>query len=60
VAKFSVGSAPASYGSILGSNTDNSQKYKIGDISNGVNTLYLAKKYSKNRKILLMREFFGN
>jgi hypothetical protein len=35
-----VGSAPACYGSSLGSNLDIYQKYKIGDISKGVaNTL---------------------
>jgi hypothetical protein len=32
----SVGSAPACYGSSLGSNPDISQKYKMGDISKGV------------------------
>jgi hypothetical protein len=35
-----VGSAPACYGSSLGSNADISQIYKMGDISQGVaNTL---------------------
>jgi hypothetical protein len=35
-----VGSAPACYGSFLGSNPDISQKYKMGDISKiGGNTL---------------------
>ncbi len=35
-----VDSAPACYGSYLGSNPDISQKYKMGDISKGVaNTL---------------------
>jgi hypothetical protein len=35
-----VGSAPACYGSSMGSNPDITQKYKMGDISNGVaNTL---------------------
>ncbi len=32
----SVGSAPACYGSSLGSIPDNSQKYKMGDTSKGV------------------------
>jgi hypothetical protein len=31
-----VGSAPAYYGSSLGSNPDISQKYNMGDISKGV------------------------
>jgi hypothetical protein len=45
-----VGSAPACYGSSLGSNPDISQKYKMCDISNGLaNTLKPAKKiYKKN------------
>jgi hypothetical protein len=35
-----LGSAPACYGSSLGSNPDSSQKYKMGDISKGLaNTL---------------------
>jgi hypothetical protein len=39
----------ACYGSTLGSNPDISQKYKMGDISKGVdNTLKPAKKYKKN------------
>jgi hypothetical protein len=41
--------APAWYGSLLASNPDISQKYKIGDISKRVaNTLQPAKKYTKN------------
>jgi hypothetical protein len=44
-------SAPACYGSSLDSNTDIYQKYKIGDISNGVaNVLFPAKKYTKKLK----------
>jgi hypothetical protein len=40
--------APACCGSSLGSNPDISQKYKMGDISNGVaNTLKAAKKIKK-------------
>ncbi len=43
-----VGSAPAWYGSSLGSNTDISQKYKMGDISKEVaNTLQPAKNIFK-------------
>jgi hypothetical protein len=36
----SVGSAPAYYGSSLGSNPDISQKYKMGDINKGVATTF--------------------
>jgi hypothetical protein len=44
----SVDSAPACYGSSLGSNPDIVQKYKMGDISKGVaNTLSPAKKIFK-------------
>jgi hypothetical protein len=44
----SVGSAPACYGSSLGSNLDISQKYKMGDISIGVpNTLARQKNLQK-------------
>jgi hypothetical protein len=44
----SVGSAPACYGSSQGSNTDISQKYKMGDISKGVaNTPTRQKKSTK-------------
>jgi hypothetical protein len=35
-----VGSAPACYGSSLGSNPDITQKYKIDDISKGVNNTH--------------------
>jgi hypothetical protein len=31
-----VGNAPVYYGSCMGSNPDNSQKYKMGDISKGL------------------------
>ncbi len=45
----SVGSAPACYGSSLGSNPDISQKYKMCDISKGVATHSSpSKKYTKN------------
>ena len=40
-----VDSAPACYGSSLGSNPDNSQKYKMGDISKGLANP--PKKYTK-------------
>ncbi len=45
-----VGSAPAWYGSSLGSNPDISQKYKMGDISTGVanNTLARQKNIQNN------------
>jgi hypothetical protein len=46
-----VGSAPACYGSSLGSNPDISQKYKMGDLSKGVaNTLWYAKKYTNKKR----------
>jgi hypothetical protein len=47
VAKF--GSAPAYYGSSLGSNPDDSQKYKMGDIGKkgGQPALPRPKKYLK-------------
>jgi hypothetical protein len=44
-----IGSAPACYGSSLGINPEISQKYKMGDISQGVaigqHTLGRKKKY---------------
>ncbi len=46
-----VGSAPACYSGSLGSNPDNSQNYKMGDISKGVaNTISPAKKYTKKQQ----------
>jgi hypothetical protein len=46
-----VGSAPASYGSPLGSNPEISQKYKVGGMSKGMdNTLSPAKQiFLKNK-----------
>ncbi len=43
------GEAPDCFGSSLGSNSDISQKYKMGDISKGeAYTLYTAKNKQKN------------
>jgi hypothetical protein len=54
-----LGSAPACYGSSLGSNPDNSQEYKMGDISKGVaNTLQPVKKYTK-KDFSTMRHIFS-
>jgi hypothetical protein len=50
------GSAPACYGSALGSNPDISQKYKMGDKSKGVaNTLTSQKIYKKVSKEKLQK-----
>ncbi len=56
-----VGSAPACYGSSLGSNPDISQKYKMGNISKGVaNTLQPAKKYTNKTHLLLGKKTSRN
>jgi hypothetical protein len=49
-----VGSAPACYGSSLGSNPDMSQKYKMCDISKGLaNTLKPTKKVGIQKKLII-------
>ncbi len=47
-----VGSAPACYGSYLGSNPDNYHKYKMGDIRKGVARKEELKKRNPGVKIL--------